>query len=320
MEAPGTTTAPPAAARGPWRRGAATTAAAVLAGSLLLLHGVLPEGPGHLGSLLETLLPWVGLAVPVLLAPAFARRAPAALLALLFPGLVWLSLYGGTLADKRVAGGDLTVVSHNVDEANRDPAGTARALAASGADVVGLEELGGPATGTYERMLDAAYRHHRVEGTVGLWSRYPLTGARPVAIMPWTRALRATVATPRGDLTVFVAHLASVRVAPDAGFTTGRRDDSARLLAAALPRGGQRLLVMGDFNGTLGDRALAPVLVPGLRSAQDVAGDGFGFTWPARFPVARIDQVLVRGVRPLASWTLPRTGSDHLPVAARLRW
>ncbi|EXU69469.1 hypothetical protein Z951_04075 [Streptomyces sp. PRh5] len=39
----------------------------------------------------------------------------------------------------------------------------------------------------------------------------------------------------------------------------------------------------------------------------------------ASFPVVRIDQILVRGVDPRASWTLPATGSDHLPVVARLR-
>lgn len=34
--------------------------------------------------------------------------------------------------------------------------------------------------------------------------------------------------------------------------------------------------------------------------------------------MARIDQIMVRGMEPTASWTLPETGSDHLPVAARV--
>lgn len=38
------------------------------------------------------------------------------------------------------------------------------------------------------------------------------------------------------------------------------------------------------------------------------------------FPVARIDQIPVRGVEPKSSWLLPETGSDHLPVAARISW
>jgi vancomycin resistance protein VanJ len=35
--------------------------------------------------------------------------------------------------------------------------------------------------------------------------------------------------------------------------------------------------------------------------------------------MARIDQILVSGVEPTTSWTLPATGSDHLPIAARVR-
>ncbi|SER69891.1 vancomycin resistance protein VanJ [Streptomyces qinglanensis] len=57
-----------------------------------------------------------------------------------------------------------------------------------------------------------------------------------------------------------------------------------------------------------------------LRSAQEVAGDGFGFSWPARFPMARIDRILVRGVEPKSAWLLPATGSDHRPVAAAISW
>ncbi|MFD0856667.1 hypothetical protein ACFQ07_30830, partial [Actinomadura adrarensis] len=57
-----------------------------------------------------------------------------------------------------------------------------------------------------------------------------------------------------------------------------------------------------------------------LRSAQDAAGDGFGFSWPAGLPVVRIDQILIRGVEPESSWVLPATGSDHRPVAARISW
>jgi len=36
--------------------------------------------------------------------------------------------------------------------------------------------------------------------------------------------------------------------------------------------------------------------------------------------VVRIDQILVRGVKPESSWLLPATGSDHLPVAAGISW
>jgi vancomycin resistance protein VanJ len=79
------------------------------------------------------------------------------------------------------------------------------------------------------------------------------------------------------------------------------------------------VVLLGDLNGTTDDRAFDP-LTSRLRSAQQVAGAGFGFTWPAGFPVVRIDQILVRGVEPRRAWVLPATGSDHLPVAASVSW
>ena len=37
-------------------------------------------------------------------------------------------------------------------------------------------------------------------------------------------------------------------------------------------------------------------------------------------PVARIDQILGRGLTVTELWSRPRTGSDHLPIAARIRY
>lgn len=304
---------------GRWRRGRWVAAAAGLCALVMAAHAAVPNGFGNLGSLLETFLPWLGVSVPVLLVLAAVRRSAVAAVAGLLPALVWWSLFGDVLVDKRAAGGDLTVVCHNVNDANPDPAGTARQLVASGAQVLALEELSPDTTPTYERVLADSYPYHAVRGTVGLWSRYPLHDVAPVEIMPWPRALRGTVATAKGPIVVYVAHLASVRVRPGAGFATAGRNAAAERLAAAVrAEPAPRVLVVGDFNGTPNDRALAPVFAP-LRSAQEEAGAGFGFSWPAALPVARIDQILLRGITPASSWTLPRTGSDHLPVAATLR-
>ncbi|MFF7646955.1 endonuclease/exonuclease/phosphatase family protein [Streptomyces canus] len=318
----------------PWRRGPLLTASALLLGLLMLLHGSVPNRIGHLGSLVETFLPWFGLFVPVLLTGALWRRSASAVVALLLPVAVWLNLFGGLLGDRSHAGGDLTLVSHNVGADNPDPAATARDLVASGADVLALEEITPEATGTYEKELAGTYRFHAVRGTVGLWSRLPLSDTRRVDIdMDYgplattkpvdtaaTRALRTTVTTDRGPLVVYVAHLASVRVTPRDGFGTAQRDRGVQAIGRAVAaERNERVVLLGDLNGTLDDRAFTGL---GARttSAQDAAGDGFGFTWPAGFPLARIDQVLVRGVRPESSWVLPATGSDHLPVAARISW
>ncbi|MGW4825312.1 hypothetical protein ACWEP4_42120 [Streptomyces sp. NPDC004227] len=48
-------------------------------------------------------------------------------------GLRWCFLFGGLLTDKRADGGDMTVVSRNVHDANPDPRKSAHGLASSGA-------------------------------------------------------------------------------------------------------------------------------------------------------------------------------------------
>jgi vancomycin resistance protein VanJ len=321
---------------GPWKRGPVLVALALLLGLLLLLHARIPNRIGNLGSLVETFLPWFGGFVPVLLAGALWRRSAVAVVALLLPIMVWLNLFGAQLSDKSHSGSDLTVASHNVGAGNPDPARTAGDLAAAGADVLALQEITVQARGTYEKGLAQAYPYHTVQGTVGLWSKRPLSQIRPVDIKTdagplgdakpdrvkrvYARALRATVATARGPLAVYVVHLGSARVTPRTGFRTASRDRGAQALGQVIAADeNPRVVLLGDLNGTLDDRAFADLTGP-LRSAQAVAGDGFGFTWPAAFPVARIDQILVRGVQPEYARVLPATGSDHLPVVAGIDW
>jgi vancomycin resistance protein VanJ len=303
-----------------WRRGLILAAVAIVLGLVMFLHSRIPNRIGNLGSLTETFLPWFGLLIPVLLVLALVRRSATALIAIILPTAVWLNLFGGLLlSDKTGTGGDLTVATHNVNAENPDPSGTARDVAASGADVVALEELTASAVPTYAKALASTYKYHSVEGTVGLWSKYPMSGIKAVDIkLGWTRAMRATVATPEGQIAVYVAHLPSVRVKLEAGFTARQRDTSADALGEAIAAEPlKRKILLGDLNGTMNDRSLNAVTAQ-MRSTQGAAGSGFGFSWPASFPMARIDQIMVQGVEPVTSWTLPRTGSDHLPIAARV--
>ncbi|GGO79687.1 endonuclease/exonuclease/phosphatase family protein [Nonomuraea cavernae] len=305
-----------------WTRGRVLASVAVLVAGLLAFPGLVPNTVGNLGSLLETFLPWAGLAVPVLMVLALLRRSATAMVSLVLPAAVWAAVFGDrTLPADRGAAHDLTVLQHNVSDENPDPGATARALAGAGADLIGLQELTPGARPVYEAVLMSGHPHHAVVGTVGLWSRHPLTDARPVDIRPagvggdWSRGLRATARTPSGDIAVYVAHLPSVRIRPPDGFGTGWRDESAAALGTAIAA--ERLdqvVLLGDLNSTLEDRGLAPVT-----SRMTPAEEGFGFSWPAAFPIARIDHVMTRAATPVSTWTLPATGSDHLPVAARVK-
>ncbi|MCG7524482.1 endonuclease/exonuclease/phosphatase family protein [Streptomyces sp. OfavH-34-F] len=305
---------------GIWRRGIVLACLAVLLTLVMAFHARVPNRIGNLGSLTETFLPWFGLLIPLLLVLGLVRRSGTALVALLLPVVVWLNMFGGLFTDKSGSGGDLTVATHNVNADNPDPAATADQVAGSGADVVALQELPAGKVAAYEKALAGRFRYHSVQGTVGLWSKYPLSDTRPVDLrMGWVRAMRTTVATPEGPLAVYVAHLPSVRVKLHAGFTANQRDQSADALGKAIAHEPlSRVALLGDLNGTMNDRSLNAVTAQ-MRSTQGAAGDGFGFSWPASFPMARIDQILVKGVEPMSSWTLPATGSDHLPIAARVK-
>ncbi|MGW6604433.1 endonuclease/exonuclease/phosphatase family protein [Streptomyces sp. NPDC055036] len=295
-------------------------ALAVLTAGLLVFHRAVPNSVGRLGSSLEAFLPWLGLVSVVLLGLALVRRSALALVALLLPVAAWTYLFGGLLLPGAESGArDLVVVQHNVSDENTDPAGTARALADAEPDLIALEELIPPALTVYEKTLAPDYPYHAVRGTVGLWSKHPLTETRQLDIKPrgitedWSRALRTVVRTPHGEIATYVAHLPSVRVRAT-GLASAWRDESAGLLGEAVAAEElTAVILLGDLNSTVDDRGLAP-----LTSRMNVAERGFAFSFPAAFPLARIDQVMARSGAVGHIRTLPATGSDHLPVAARI--
>ncbi|MGX5394921.1 endonuclease/exonuclease/phosphatase family protein [Streptomyces anulatus] len=309
-------------ARAPWggARGRVLATFAVVLAGVMAFHRGVPNAVGRVGSLLESFLPWVGVLVVVLFVAALVRRSAVALVAVLLPVGVWMHLFGGLLLPGAEGGGrELVVVQHNVSDENRDPAATARALIEAGADLVALEELVVPQLSVYEKALAPDYPHHVVRGTVGLWSKYPLSGERLVDIKPpgiaegWSRGVRAVVDSPYGDVAAYVAHLPSVRVGAG-GLASERRDESAELLGRAIAAERvDTVILLGDLNGAAEDRGLDP-----LTSRLNVAERGFAFSFPASLPLARIDQVMARSATVGHIRTLPATGSDHLPVAARV--
>ncbi|MDX3695452.1 endonuclease/exonuclease/phosphatase family protein [Streptomyces europaeiscabiei] len=300
--------------------GRVAAAVAVPTAGLLLFPRAVPNSVGRVGSLVETFLPWLGLVAVVLLGLGLLHRSAVALLALLLPVAAWTYSFGGLLLPGENPGArDLVVVQHNVSDENADPAGTARALADAGPDLIALEELVPTALPAYERTLAPDYPYHAVRGTVGLWSRHPLTAARLVDIKPegieeeWSRGLRAVVRTPRGEVVAYVAHLPSVRVGAG-GLASQWRDESAVLLGRAVAAEKRNpVILLGDLNGTVDDRGLAP-----LTARMNVAERGFAFSYPAGLALTRIDQVMARSAAVADIRTLPATGSDHLPVAARV--
>jgi vancomycin resistance protein VanJ len=302
------------------------TACALGCALVLLGHRWLPNVMGA-ASLLETVLPWVGVVVPVLAVAALALRSRVAGAAVAVAALTWVVLFGGLLVPWRGPAADagpagaitLRVLTHNVWEHNRRLDATAAALVDTRADVVAVQELRPEWVRRFEPPLDRAYAYTTMQQTFGVWSRYPIRNVEEVDTgTGYLLAVRMTLATPHGEIALYNVHL----VSPDLdhrGFG-GMRDRAMRALtdAVAADRARQVVLV-GDLNTAATDRR-AHRLLSLLDSAQAKAGHGFGFTWPAALPMARIDQVLTRGVTAVDADVLPRTGSDHRPVLATLRF
>lgn len=294
----------------------AVIAVSLLLAAILLLHRFIPNTWFNLGSLIETFLPWFGLAVPPLVLFAAIRRRPLAIICALLPGLVWFQMYGALLPDKHVGEGDFRVVAHNVNAENADTEGTAAALLAADPDVIVLVELTEDQRLDWDAALSDRYEYSVSYGTVALWSTYPVLDSNEVDLdLGWARAFRAAIEIEGEPVAFYVAHLLSVRVNSE-GFTSEQRNETASLLGEAIADEQlDNVILAGDLNGTVQDRSLAPITFQ-LASAHADAGSGFGFTWPADTPMARIDQVLYRGLQATGSDVLDATASDHRPVQA----
>ncbi|MFI7701030.1 endonuclease/exonuclease/phosphatase family protein [Nonomuraea sp. NPDC049480] len=281
--------------------------AAALAG-----HQLIPA-LGGFTPVLESVLPWIGLAVPLLLLAAALARSTMAAAAALVPGVVWAAMFGSTLFRTPPGGpSDLAVGTVNVGVRN-SASGEAVRVIAKDLDLLAAQELtaGGPAA----KQLNKMFKYHYPVSTVGLWSRYPISETKPLDVgLGWPRALRAVVATPKGKVTVYVMHLASARP----GHTASRDASLAHARKLVDADSSKRILLLGDLNTATTDRGMRG-LTPPLTDAQDVAGDGFGFTWPSEFPITRPDHILFKGMKATEAGVAAATGSDHRAALASFR-
>lgn len=303
------------AGRGRRRRDTLILVVAALLAALMAGHRLVPNVHG-LGSLLDSGVPFLGLGIPLLVVTALLCRSRIGLVGVLAPAVVWTVLFGTAWLP---AGGGgpvrLRVASQNLRAANPDQTSTVASLAATEADVIGLQELsdgiGESVTGT----LGERYPYRVNVSTVGLWSGFPIRDHVGIDTgLAWNRALRAVVAAPSGDVVVYVVHLGSARAGD-----TGTRDRTVAALAAQIRQErAERLIVLGDLNTATTDRMIEP-LTELLDDAQADAGRGPGFTWPAGLPLTRPDHVLYRGLTPAYAKVVRTPASDHRAVTAGFR-
>ena len=82
---------------------------------------------------------------------------------------------------------------------------------------------------------------------------------------------------------------------------------------------GLPVILGGDFNGTP-QAPLGNVLSRHLEDAFSQAGMGYGYTFPSRCPLVRLDRVMLTpGLAEVESFSLVDVGSDHLALVVDLR-
>lgn len=80
------------------------------------------------------------------------------------------------------------------------------------------------------------------------------------------------------------------------------------------------VILVGDFNSTP-NNSVYRRLAEGRQDVFRTAGRGWGATYHTRFPIVRIDYILVGPEWEVVDAYVPRAWlSDHLPVIASLRW
>lgn len=221
-------------------------------------------------------------------------------------------------------------------DGRRDPERIAEVIRSCAPDVAGLQEVGAPAQpGGPERAADLlaaltglhlafgptlAPAHGFAYGNAVL-SRTPIEAVRTYDLSVPGReprcCIRADVAFPGARVHVFSAHLGL--------HWRERRKQAAQLLSSDILRDAALaypLVLAGDFN-SLGRRSAVPRwLRRALTDCALAAGNG-GPTFPARFPLLRLDHVYASSTLTVRDAQVVRTplariASDHLPVLVEL--
>ena len=267
-------------------------------------------------------------AYPLALAAALTRRKALAGIAvvLVVGNVVWASEMFEHGRDQPAPTGAATLrlVSANLLVTNPDIVTLARDLAATGADVIVLQEVSAEhLAGLGAAGLLAKYPYQVLDPLPtfhgsAILSTLPIADGRAfdVAGSPMTRA---DLITGTGIVRLINVHT----VAPLNESQARRWRAQLDLLAQMRPPESGALIMAGDFNATLDHAPMDVVVSSGMRDAFNEAGQGIGATWPQSsgpmLPLMRLDHVLVSdSVVVMSAEVQANPGSDHRRLAVEL--
>lgn len=231
----------------------------------------------------------------------------------------------------------LRVMTYNIRAADYGLKKVIATLQKGEADIIALQEVDKlvKRTGridqpkTIARSLGMYYvfrKHFSYQGGefgLALFSRYKIDHVERVRVQRSNLVLlKAQVHTPEHPVTVIVAHFHPTN--PLDKTNTKKENDAARLREAKRAFEIATIydtpfMIMGDFNANSGSPAYG-LFAEKFQDCCQVSGGLWNKTWPANFPVTRIDYIWVSlHFRVLRCRTLESNASDHLPVVAEIQ-
>lgn len=256
--------------------------------------------------------------------------------------LLGLLLYGWPYLPWRIVstplGQPLTVMTYNVLGHNQHPEDVVTAIRASGADVVGLQELSPPIASAIRDGLASTYPYQELDAQKGVTgsgviSRYPLHLSDEKMPGSWVGTPQILSLTFGGqsvtilNLHTFATNLGTPEILERSISERERQARAIRDFALAHP---EPVLVTTDLNATAQNTAYK-IVASTLTDSWMEAGWGPGFSFPGGISrkligtevptwVIRIDYVFhSRHFRAVEAHIGPWDGwSDHRPVVVKL--
>lgn len=236
---------------------------------------------------------------------------------------------------------DFTIMTCNIGNGRAKPERLVQVLIASGADVIGIQEVSLEQSEALENRLASEYPHRVMfpggfAGKVVL-SRYPLVHNEQLHLSTVRPDLLVHIQIEERVLTLIVAHPPPPYLTR-MGFGFDMQTWHQIRSLARLARENEPSVLLGDFNFAPWSKTYTYMRATGLQDAYTAAGKKSGFTLPKRIgpwkrfllfhrlitwlplvPVLRVDYIWYSGeLNSVDAWVGEDTGSDHLPVLARL--
>lgn len=231
----------------------------------------------------------------------------------------------------------LRVMTYNIRAADYGLSGIIATLEQGKADIIALQEVDKLVrrTGRIDQAKKIAHRlgmnyvfqkHFSYQGGefgLALLSRYEIDRVERVQVRRSNLILlKARVLTPSQPVIAIVVHFHPTNPLDKA--STKKENDAARLREAKralelATTSNSPVLIMGDFNDNPGSPAHS-LFSERFQDCCSVAGGAWEKTWPAGFPITRIDYIWASPhFRVLQCGAFKSSASDHLPVIAEIQ-